>query len=397
MTIETNGKRYTVVLRASAGARFAEGESLTVCSPNCDGGPVNLVIQTYYSEEGLEAPVPRGLWIEASGPAISMDNAINKLAGIANSVLAITATAFNVAIYDPAVQLAFETTPGVSEREFFQVFLPEERGLPVCGRTLSGGPAGALLEAIYRHTDRERLRRAVAQYYAALSNWEPGLETLALAHLYMGMEAITKARLRHECLSLDITEDELVATWGIEKKQLDATVRERLLFMGDNECYHKAKEASDGFEHGFLDFARVRSLASEVRDRTANYLRIAIFEIAAPNAEKIRDVLKEQYKKVIGAYRLIRQVRGFLSGEGEDLARPGHAYPILEWESRLKAFRRNEQGGFDMTPEETFTAQLADGIKFRPVSYEVWGPTNDTIEATRSAPPLKKVPTVGCE
>ena len=50
------------------------------------------------------------------------------------------------------------------------------------------------MEKMAKHPEIRRLTRAVGQYALALDNWRLGKETLALAHLWMGMEAAIEHR-----------------------------------------------------------------------------------------------------------------------------------------------------------------------------------------------------------
>jgi hypothetical protein len=95
----------------------------------------------------------------------------------------------------------------------------------------------------------------------------------------MAIEAITKAKVRIECAARGLTsEQELANSLGISKKELDPTIRKKFILEGDEECYSKAKDASDGFEHGYLDYAEVISKAKDVRHRMARYTRNAILQ-----------------------------------------------------------------------------------------------------------------------
>ena len=273
-------RTFVVVLRATSAARFLEDEQLELRQIPGSTGPVDVIFRTRYANEGLESPVPRELWIEVRGKGPSLNEAVTALAGMAASLLPVLALVTNAAIHDPVVHLAYEDTPGVSQWEFFQAFVPDEKGFPFVGRRVDSAAVIALLHAIGRHPGRERIERAMGQYQFALLHWVHGQETLALAHLFIGMEALTKVFLRRECDRRGLTDEELAASFEIEKKHLDPYIRSTLLFKGNNTCLKRAKEASDGFEHGFLDYNRIHTLAMEVRDQTATYLREAIFDIS---------------------------------------------------------------------------------------------------------------------
>jgi hypothetical protein len=78
----------------------------------------------------------------------------------------------------------------------------------------------------------------------------------------MALEALTKAKIRQVCSASGFkSESELANHLGVEVKNLDSTVRKRLLLADDDECYKKAKDASDGLEHGFLGYDKIRKYA----------------------------------------------------------------------------------------------------------------------------------------
>jgi hypothetical protein len=157
-------------------------------------------------------------------------------------------------------------------------------------------------------------------------------------------------------------------------------VRRRLLFRGDKECYNKAKLASDGFEHGFLDFTKIHTHAMETRNTVAEYLRSAILDLVGDDAGKIVAVRVGRYREVLGAFPIVKYFRGVLLGEGPRLASEGQEYPMLAWKSKIKSVRRTDDGpgGYQIIPDETMTARFGEGISLRPVSFEVWGPKEKT-------------------
>ncbi len=305
------------------------------------------------------------------------------LAGLSASLLPLLSLVANAAVCDPIVHLAFEDTAGVDEREFFQTFVPDEKGPPFLGRRVDSQAVLTLLNALGPHPDRERIQRAMGQYQYSLLHWVHGEETLALAHLFMGMEALTKVFLRRECNERRLAEDGLAAHYGIEKKHLDPYIRKTLLFKGDEACLARAKQASDGFEHGFLDFNEVRSLATDVRDKTATFLRDAIMDISGCDPTALRGIREGRYRVPLGAWKMVKYLRGTLIGKGPDLAAEGNAYPIMEWRSSIKVFRKVEDGKYEYTPDETMTPKLGQGIAFKPKAFEVWGPDDGTGDRPR--------------
>jgi hypothetical protein len=71
---------------------------------------------------------------------------------------------------------------------------------------------------------------------------------------------------------------------------------------------------------------------------------------------------------------------GALLGQAEDMAAPDQAYPILKWSSRLKEFRRELDGTYSVTPEETMTTSFNEALQYRRERYELWGSRGARIE-----------------
>lgn len=210
MPKEEGSREYIVVLRCASAARFAPDDYLHV-ETQSESGPVNLIFRTRYSDQGFSALVPYDLWVEARGPAPSLEVTIETFANAALILAPLIALSANATVGVLDIELAYDNTPGISEREFFQHFLPDRVETPGLGRRANSQATGALIRLVFSHSDRERLHRAISQYHLALSHWRLGHEALAFAHLYMGMEALTKVAVRDWCQREGLTEEELAA------------------------------------------------------------------------------------------------------------------------------------------------------------------------------------------
>jgi hypothetical protein len=366
---------YVVVAGANSAARFDDvPQPATVRDFPTTVGPADLTFRTRYSEEGHEAAVPRELWVDIRGHATcGLDEAINAYVSAAHALLGFVAVSANAAIQDPDVKLAFDNTADRDRRLFFQQFVPEFRGAPLPGRRVDSEATVILMKSFDGHAEFDRLIRAVEQYRLALLEWRPGREILALAHLWMGMEALTKVALRRELAREGVTQaQELADAWGIDLRALDGEVRRRVLFRGDASTAKKAKEASDGFEHGFLPYAVIRPLAQEARDLTATYLREAIFDLSDVPEMTARTLLGPEFASPIHPW-VVRYMRGEFIGETDDLAAPDQEYPIFTWSSKLKSHRKADGGGFELELDEEMTARFNERVRFQRNSFEVWG------------------------
>jgi hypothetical protein len=206
----------------------------------------------------------------------------------------------------------------------------------------------------------------------------------------MGVEALTKAQLRQYLLVRGLSEDDLIQEWQIERKQLDAEVRRRLIFLLDQEAYAKAKAVSDGLEHGFSEYEEMHAPAREVIVRTAQHLRRAILDMLNLE-ERVRDrLLGKDFNEPRGPVALVRYLRGTLSGPAEGLAMSNQLYPMMQWRGGIKSAVRGEDGKYSVTTDEAFTAKLGQGVTFTAGKYEIWD--GSSIKELPRAPAMSSAP-----
>src|SRR3712207_4129436 len=79
-------------------------------------------------------------------------------------------------------------------------------GIPRRTRRINTDVTLAFIKAVGLSPEGDRVFRAIGQYHMALMHWRLGEESLAMAHLYMGMEALVKAAIRTRCREDGMTE-----------------------------------------------------------------------------------------------------------------------------------------------------------------------------------------------
>lgn len=364
---------YIVVCRAQSGVRLGTEDPLYLHQYPTPIGRADFLFKTRrVSLAGFNKLVPMGLMVEIRGNAPSLHDALQEFSRTAQSLSAVWAFAGNSPIEDILPEIGYDVSPGIVEREYFQHFLPEAHFLIVERRRLSSEILILLLRAIHAHPEADRIRRAIGQYYQALRNWEPGQETLALAHLWMGMEALTPVTLRRLLSSDGLSRDALAARWQVDPKALEAEVRRREFMNNDADAYTKAKKASDGFEHGFLTFDEVFAHADAVRLKVAAYLRSAILNELSLDAADCASLVADRYEKP-GHLLVTKYLRGLLIGPGPQLAAPGFDHPYIHWHTSFRELQSDSPDEVRFKMEETITPSIAEGIVFRPQRIEAWG------------------------
>ena len=275
---------------------------------------------TNFAEEGYSSRVPRELVAEIEGDAdSSLSQAIDIYWNVANGFTPAFALIGNSLADDLEVHLAFDATPGDSQHDFFQNFLPVDTGAPHHGREIAPEAAMAVFSALEQSPHKARLMRAAAYYREALRYLKPGQESLLILYLWMAVEALTKVALRTALTRAACTENELLIKWGLasptadleslkkSKRGLDGEVRRRLIFHGDAKCQADTVSASDGFEHGFKTLDEVMALALRAKAAgAAEHVRLAIFELMDLGAETTTTLTSGKYQKPGGIWPIAK-------------------------------------------------------------------------------------------
>ncbi|AUI57329.1 hypothetical protein [Amycolatopsis sp. BJA-103] len=371
---------YVVVLRARSAARFLpeEGFQLVVNVPKLDIVEVRIRTFTRWVEENGRN-LPRELVIEVRGHASSLDEAVAKFTAIARPFATMVGFVANVRVGPLELHLAFDCTPTGVEREFLEAFVPDEQGGVSQGRIIQLSHFEAACRAfVTLATDSSRVDRALRQYELALREWYVGGEWLALNHLWIAAENLTKAVIRNTVTARGISEDVLARELGLVtddpkrprwKEFLGARVRKEIIFTGDDETYTAAKDASDALEHGYWELDKVATNALKSADKTFHYVRQSIVDLLGL-APEVANELNEIKPKDVQSMRKV--VRGLLIGAAEDAAAEGELYPRLEWTSGIESVVR-EGATFHVKPQERITVRTHPDVGFRMERLEVYG------------------------
>jgi hypothetical protein len=362
-------------MRGAAALVFRENENLRMQKFPTAVGPVDLTYATRWLDRKENVRIPGHLWIEVVGSGDALEDVLVPYANAGIALLPALSLASNASIGEPDIELGFESTPGINRRDYFQCYLPPESGVIHVGRHVDLRAVTAFLDTLAKHPDSERLLRAANQYRLALDSWRLGRESLSLAHLWMALEALTKAKIRQACSTAGLnSEGELARHLGVALKELDATVRKVLLLQDDEECYKKSKAASDGFEHGFLGYQMIRDYAKGIRHRMAAYVRQAVLELSGVAKPVLDTLMSEPLDKPLGNWPLAKYLRGHLLGDSPALALKGNSYPFVRWNPVITSCALDAAGKLNIQLSENLTPELGDGISFQPQSIEVWQP-----------------------
>ncbi len=380
MSQPTQVPEYTVLLRGKSGARVRFGQNIEFNDyPDGRGGVVQALMSTRWEDIGLEAPLPRELWIAVRSRAESIDDAVRISLDVASSIAVLVSFCTNVVVEPPALHVAFNSSPGLTRREFMEVFLRDEDGLGAMGRWVDHESLFAFGIKAAESPHAARLFRALAQYQVALRYWNTGSQILALAHLYITCEVLTKAVQRLHEHRLGLTAMQHAALLGVDVTQgnwkhiAEAFTRREYIFEGDKDIYDAARKASDDFEHGKADLANVRQVALTVTRELFDLVRSAILSLVPSLSISITEFLMS--RQPIDISPLYRQFTGFIVSDTPsdplNLGVEGELFPTLRWHSRIKA-ARFEDDKLVIEPEETMTVQFAANLRLEARDYAVY-------------------------
>ncbi len=272
------------------------------------------VIQTRYEEiEGVR--VPRELIYFCLCLAENREAAANYLyqtAAHVHSICCLSANAGSSVI----VETLFTEFPYAQWKKFTRRFpFSDIPYFPLGGRFLAKEQTIKLAGKIWDHPRRERLLLAISQYEEALRLWKTGAAPLLCLHLWMAVESISEVVLEKVLADKAYTMDQLADFYKIphtqqskckscgneheqivicpacksskpptkndRKYHVRARVKREVIFQGDSETYNLIRHASDGLEHGSGTFADIWKVDFSIYEKTARYLRLAIFDLIA--------------------------------------------------------------------------------------------------------------------
>jgi hypothetical protein len=373
-------KEWRVILLARGGAQVSSGKRLGLSGVPLDIGSADVVLSTRHVEmDGCDEPIPQELIYEVRLSVPDADTAVQVAGEVGSALSSMIAFGVNAYVPAPPPYLAYEAGPGLNRRQFWQRHVQLADGVPPPARLIDETTLFEMLQAMFSSSEAERIARAVSQYHVALSHWTTSAKPLALAHLYMALEALAPVVERRERrrLGLDTAREHAIhrkvdVSRNNWKEVLLGWVRRDVVCQGDRATYDAARNASDGFEHGSMPLPEFRA-AAELHGRgLIDYVRGGILNELELLPRDLRDKLAE--KRPLDVSPLWLEVRGELHGAVDDpdaLGAGDSPFPFLDWRTTLKDVRRLDDGRLRMTPVNHLTAQLAPDVLFTPTQHSI--------------------------
>jgi hypothetical protein len=365
---------WRVVLQTVGGTEVLPSQRIELLQLPAEAGPVDVALWTRFEEVGLEAGLPQETFFEVVLIADDANAAVAGAGAVAVGLTTMISFCVNAFVSPPEPALAYDVAPDLEKRRFWQrrvahTYVDFLRPT----RRIRFELLAPFLGAVFASPDGDRIGRAVSQYQIALRYWTTGGQALALAHLYMALEALGPVAQGRERDELGLKDDKDHAVHrGVDISRsnwhevLLGWIRRDVLCDGDKETYDAARQASDGFEHGFMSLPDYRALASANAPTLLDHVRRAVLNLLDLD-ESVRAELAD--KRPVDTSPLWLEVRGELTGDvgdADQLAETGYKmpHPCAEWEVTLDEARRTEDDGrLRLTPRSNLTAHLAPKVQ----------------------------------
>jgi len=367
---------YIAALRAQSTVRFAPDVHIALTNMPAYGHLIDVEFFTNWRDEGVGANVPRDLMIEVRTRSTGeFRSIIGMLADFGTAVSSVLSVAANAVIDSPQPWVAYDATPGRSERQFIQMVVSEDQGLPAPVRLVVPQATLNFIMAVMQNPNTSALHRACLHYGEALRYWRHGMDTYCVGQLWIAVEALTKLMRTREAKRAGLASHRSLADlWSVKRDQIDQETRRRIIFQGDADTCDAASDVSNGYEHAYGHPGQIRTSARRIRNLTARCVRSAIIDLAGVD-ETDRLILESQtFVEPLGFIDYFVSVQGLLIGTSDTLATEGERYPRLRIKPSLVQIARANPGGerdvMTMDLSLSWDEIVADGIGFEPDSVE---------------------------
>ena len=120
-------REFTVVMRGPSAVIFRPNQILRLEKFPSAVGPVNIVYTSRWIRKDENVTIPGHLWIEVRGKGTNLEDILVPFANAGLALLPLLSLSANAAMGDPEIELGFDCSPEVSERDYFQNYVPPGR------------------------------------------------------------------------------------------------------------------------------------------------------------------------------------------------------------------------------------------------------------------------------
>jgi hypothetical protein len=383
----TSSDEYAVRVRAYAAAHFDFDEHLVLTWPDATAF---LVSEYTGGDDGRAYPVT--IHGEIRGVGESLADAEQRLGPALGNVFPVLALAGNAAMADPLAVASYGLD--LSEPQPFTGYETPQahEWFPPGGRRFDLDATLALMTAVGQHQQTDLLHRAIEFYRRALGHWVPEERLLAGEFLFIAAETLSRFLIESRAHAAGMTRKNLARAKGLDPKALRARYLLDDVFAGDQAALDAMREASDGFEHGYMAADHVRGLVESALERSMSLVRRALIAASGLDAATSERLLDSKYDEPRGLVPAIHFLNGVVRAS-DPTAPPALDMGAIEldWTNSRPVASKKEDGRVDITFSPNVTvAAIQEGVE---VDLKVLGmraahvtPVGDVKAEVRRAP-----------
>ena len=301
--------------------------------PATDSLPdAQAALQSEYTggDDGRAYPVT--IHGEIRAESTSAEGVEPRLASTLGQTLPVLALSGNAAVADP-LAVAFYGLDLAEPQPFIGYGTPRaHEWFPPGARRFDQDSTAALMRAVGQHPQYPLLIRAIEAYRRALGHWVPEEHLLAGEYLFIAAETLSRCLIESRAGAKGITPKNLAQLEGVSTDALRRRYLEQDVFGGDAAALEAVNQASDGFEHGYMDFDQVRGLIGGVLGRSMGHVRRALIRASGLDAAAQDRLFVEEFEEPRGLVPAIRFIRGQIRRKDSDRPPPELEVGAIELE-----------------------------------------------------------------
>ena len=361
------GNGYAVRVRSYAAAHFDFDNHLPVTWPDAEA----LFVSEYTGgDDGRSYPVT--IHGEIRGPCESFSEAERRLGTLVRNVFPLLALAANAAVADPLAVASYGLDLS-RDQPFIAYETPQaHEWFPPGARRFDLDATFSLLAAVGQHPQSALLQRAIESYRRALGHWVPEERLLAGEFLFVAAETLSRFLIESHALSAAMTPKNLARLKGLDPEALRARYLRDDVFGGDQQALEAMREASNGFEHGYMAADEVRGLIESALERSMTLVRRALILASGLESEMSSRLLDSKYDEPRGLVPAIRFAKGVLRAVDPNVPPALDMAAIdLDWANSRPIAIKKEDGRVDISfPSSVRVAAIQAGVE---ADLTAWG------------------------
>jgi hypothetical protein len=206
------------------------------------------------------------------------------------------------------------------------------------------------MAAVGGHPQTDVLHRAIESYRRALGHWVPEEELLAGEFLFIAAETLSRFLVESRAAAKGITPKNLARAVQTDPEGLRAGYLRDEIFGSDEDALDAMRDASNGFEHGYVSVNDVRGLMDGVLERSMGLVRRALITatgVSGPLRDRLLDSRYETPRGLVPAIRIIKGTVGAVDPSNPALLDVGAI--DLDWARSAPIATTNADGGVEFT------------------------------------------------